>query len=310
MIKPAFRPVLFLRKAHISAYTKTDGTFVAAHDDARPPAKPTAEARFASLMATKSPQDANAFRAARADGIAIPPAWSQVTYYGKNPADGKIAVGHDRVGRKQVLESAEYRDRQIALKHERIRSTLVPIFPRAVSILRNAARDGDEASQVLYLITQTGFRIGGRGDGRSQHAAFGASTLLGQHARVEGNTVTFDFPGKHGVRQQHQVDDPVIAEMFRHTAPDQRVFTVSDAKIRARWKAVGGDKVHDIRSLLATQIAQRELSARVPPAPTTAKAVVALKKAVATVVAKTLGNNPAESLKTYIDHTIFTGVAA
>jgi DNA topoisomerase-1 len=324
IMQRATRPLILflrwptLRKAEISAYTKKDGTFVAAHTDSRPSAQPeaapavklTPAERFELNMAKKSPADASAFRAARADGVAIPPAWTGVIYYGKEPADGKIAVGYDAVGRKQVVESQAYRDRQIALKHERIRANLAPIFPRAVAVLRQAARNGDEASQVLYLITQTGFRIGGRGDGRSRHAAYGASTLLGEHASVKGNTVTFDFPGKHGVTQQHQITDPVIAAMFRETPPGRRVFTVSDAKIRAAWKAVGGEKVHDIRSLLATQIAEREVAARVPPVPATARARMALKKEVATIVAKTLGNNPSESLKTYIDHTVFERVAA
>lgn len=301
-----------LRKAQISAYTKQDGTFVPAHNDSRPNASPKAPAakltpaeRFDQRMAQKSPEDAAAFRAARADGIAIPPAWTRVIYYGKTPADGKMAVGYDGVGRKQTLESPAYRERQIALKHERIRTNLAPIWPHAVATLREAARHGDEASKVLYLITQTGFRIGGRGDGRSRHAAYGASTLLGEHVSVSGNTVSFQFPGKHGVGQNHQITDPVIAAMFRDAQPGRRVFTASDAKVRAAWKAVGGEKVHDIRSLLATQIAARELDARVPPMPATAKARAALVNGVATVVAKTLGNNPAESLKTYIDHTVF-----
>jgi hypothetical protein len=51
------------------------------------------------------------------------------------------------------------------------------------------------------------------------------------------------------------------------------------------------------------------LATRVPPVPTTVKAFRALKNDVATVVAKTLGNNPTESLNTYIDHTVFKRVA-
>lgn len=304
-------PILFF-KARVKAYTKKDGTFVAEHDDKRiakhpdkpAPKKLTPEERFAEHMAKKTPQDAAAFQAAKADGVAIPPAWTGVSYYGKDAQDGKMATGTDAAGRRQTLETPGYREKQIELKHERIQANLAPIFPAAVDKLRAAAKGGDVASQVLYLITQTAFRIGGKGDGKSKHVAYGASTLLGEHAVVVGNVVTFDFPGKHGVRQQHVVTDSVIADMFRGKAPGEKVFKTSDAKVRAAWKAVGGEKVHDIRSVLATQIAAREVAARVPPKPRTKKELHALEVDVSTVVAGVLGNNPSESLKTYIDYRV------
>jgi DNA topoisomerase IB len=264
-----------------------------------------AEARFEQSIASKSQADQSAFRAARADGVAIPPAWNNVSYYGKDGENGIIAQGTDAKGRRQRQEVPEFRERMIAEKHDRIAKNLSPRMPEITDQLRKDAAAGDEESKVLYLITQTGFRIGGEGDGKAKEQAFGASTLRGEHVRVEGDTVHFDFPGKKGVRQQHSVTDPVIADMMRGAVPGEPVFKTRDAKVRDTWKKHGGEKVHDIRSHVATETARAALARLVPPKPKNKKEFDSLKKMVAEEAARKLGNRPAESLKTYINHSVF-----
>lgn len=265
-----------------------------------------AEEKFNQLMETKSESDRHAFMEARKHGIAIPPAWVNVTF-NKEPKDGVIAVGTDAKGRKQRLEDAEYRAGKIREKHERIQSNLEPKFDNMVKTLKKEAEKSVEA-QVLYLITQTAFRIGGEGDGRAREKAYGASTLLGKHVTVKGNTVTFDFIGKEGVKQHHVVKDPLIAKFVSNVEPEERIFKTNETKIRNYWKSLGGEKVHDIRSLLATRLAKQRLSELIPPAPKTMKELLILQKDIGEKASQKLGNRPSEALNTYIDASIFPEV--
>ena len=267
----------------------------------------TAEAKFAALLATKTPQDRQAFERARADGVAIPPAWTQVTYHGKD--QNILAEGRDDKGRKQRAENPEYRQRISDANNARITTELRPRMAALRQQLRKDAESGNEEAKVLYLISLTGFRIGGKGDGKAKQQAFGASTLMGDHVKVDGNTVTFDFPGKKGVRQQHAINDPIVAAMMKDAKPGQPVFATRDVKVREAWQSkYGGEKVHDIRHVVASEIAEKELAKRVPPPPKNDKQRKAMIKEVATIAAHTLGNDPAQTLGTYIDPQLWSKV--
>lgn len=265
-----------------------------------------ADAHFEKLMTTKSKADAAAFRAARKDGIAIPPAWTEVTYHGKDK--NVLAEGRDDKGRRQRAENPAYRAGVSAQNNARITKTLLPRMEKVRQQLRKAAASGDPEAEVLYLIALTGFRIGGKGDGKAKTQAFGASTLTGDHVSVKGDTVTFDFPGKKGVRQQHSVTDPVIAKIAKRAKPGQRLFATNDAKVRGEWQEkYGGTKVHDIRHVVAYETAARELKRlHVPPPPEGKAAKQKLVKQVAAVAAGVLGNNPSQTLGTYIDPQLWT----
>jgi DNA topoisomerase-1 len=266
-----------------------------------------ADAKFDKLMESKSPTDAKAFRAARKDGINIPPAWTNVTYHG---ADKDIrAEGRDSKGRKQRAENPDYRARLSLENNARISKDLTPRMSQVRDKLREGANSGNEEDKVLYLITETGFRIGSTRDTKAKSQAYGASTLKGEHVKIDGSKVTFDFPGKKGVRQQHTVDDPVIADMFKGAKPGERVFSTNDNRIRDRWKdAHGGKKVHDIRHAVATEKARKGIDSRIPPVPKTKRDRARLMKDVGTEVASVLGNNASQALGTYIDPAIWDSI--
>jgi len=261
-------------------------------------------------MQSKSESDRSSFSAAKQDGIAIPPAWTNVTYHGKAGENGVIARGTDAKGRHQIIEDAAYRDSKIKEKHERIQKNLGPQFDKMTASLKTKAASGNEEAKVLYLIAKTSFRIGGEGDGKAAHAAFGASTLQGEHVKVSGDMVEFNFPGKHGVQQHHVIQDSVIADYVKDAKPGEPIFKTSDSKVRAAWKKEGGEKVHDIRSLIATKLASEVVHTVIPPKPKTDKDKKAVMEKAAQVAAKVLGNDPKESLKTYIDHSVFQEMAA
>lgn len=267
--------------------------------------KAKAEKDFQEAIKDKSESDRKAFIAAKRNGIAIPPAWNGVIYNEK-PVEGVIASGTDAKGRKQRLEDPAWREGKIKEKHERIQKDLEPIFDDTVKKLRLQAKEGNVEAQVLYLITQTAFRIGGEGDGKAKEKAYGASTLLGKHVSVNGDTVTFDFIGKEGVRQVHTVKDSVVANFVSGKGDDERLFATNENKLRKAWKSHGGNKVHDIRSLLATRLAKSKLKELIPPPPKTEKEIRDVLVTVSTTASKKLGNQPSEALNTYIDKTIFS----
>lgn len=262
--------------------------------------EPSKEDKFEVLMQSKTPADADAFRRARADGIMIPPAWTEVTYYG---ADNDIrAEGRDDKGRKQRAENPEFRKRVSDENNARIARDLAPNMNEIRDRLRNDAIDGNEEAKVLYLIAQSGFRIGGKGDGKAKVQAFGATTLLGEHVSVDGNTVTFDFLGKKGVRQHHVIEDKVIADMVRDAKDGEPIFNTRAEKVRQAWQETyGGAKVHDIRHVVATEIAKNEMESRVPPLPHNDRERTKLIKEIAKASGEKLGNNPSQALGTYID---------
>ena len=269
------------------------------------------DAIFNELMSTKTPADAQQFRAARADGVAIPPAWTEVKYYGpEGTADkGIVAVGRDSKRRWQRAENPQYRQRVSDENNARIARDLFPRMQQIRTNLRADAIAGNEEAKVLYLISLTGFRNGGVGDGKAKEQAFGASSLMGQHVKVDGDTVTFDFPGKKGVRQQHSVTDPVVAAMMRSATIGKKVFNTNATKVLKVWQAkYGGERVHDIRHVVATEIAQKELSQLIPPPPKDDKQKDAIIKKAGIVASKTLGNNPAQAIETYINPKLWDSI--
>jgi DNA topoisomerase IB len=257
--------------------------------------------KFEGLMEGKSESDQKAFRSARADGIAIPPAWSDVEYYGKDA--NTVARGRDAAGRRQVAENSEYRQKISDENNARISKDLTPRMAEIRDKLREDAKAGNEEAKVLYLITQSGFRIGGKGDGKAKIEAFGASSLKGEHVTSDSNGTHFDFLGKKGVRQQHSINDPVISDFVKNAKSGEPLFKTSAEKVRAAWQdKYGGAKVHDIRHVVATELASSELDSRLAQGrPSNEKEKLSLIKDVAKVVSLKLGNNAAQALGTYID---------
>lgn len=259
---------------------------------------------FEKLIATKSEQDKAVFRKSKADGVSIPIAWTDVVYHGKD-AD-IIAEGRDSKGRKQRAERPDYRQGLSDKNNDRIAKTLTPKMDGIRKQLRKDALAGNEESKVLYLIAMTGFRIGGKGDGKAETEAFGASTLRGEHVKINGDTVTFDFSGKKGVRQQHSLKDSMVASWFGGVKPEENLFKTKDVKVREAWQEkYGGVKVHDIRHVVASELAKTNLAKLIPPKPKNKKEADALKTKVGTIVGEKLGNNPSQAIGTYIDPSLW-----
>ena len=68
--------------------------------------------------------------------------------------------------------------------------------------------------------------------------------------------------------------------------------------------------MHDIRHVVASELAEKELQERVPPKPDTKKKLAELIKAVGPIVGAKLGNNPSQAIGTYINPGVWERASA
>ena len=268
--------------------------------------------RWESAMEEKSADDQSAFRSARKDGVAIPPAWNEVTYHGLDGEKGdglKLASGTDAKGRRQSVENKDARQKISDTNNDRISKDLTPRLDSVRETLSADAANGSEEAKVLYLISQSGFRIGGKTDGKAKHEAFGASSLMGEHVKIDGDKVTFDFTGKEGIRQVHSfTGDLTITEIANSAKPGQKLFNTNAVKVLKTWQNdYNGKKVHDIRHSVASELARKEIDKVIASGVDLSDNEVAKSiKSISETVGKKLGNNPAQALSTYIDPKLWT----
>lgn len=147
---------------------------------------------------------------------------------------------------------------------------------------------------------------------KSRGPTFGASSLRKQHVRVQGNHVTFTFPGKSGVHWRRTVNDPQLArvvQMFLQQ-PGERLFqvkgrgstmsAVSASHVRSLLSGYGA-KPKDFRTLHANRLLEQELSRL--PAPTSRTQAEANLRTAIPRVARQLGHTPSVCKSSYLDGT-------
>lgn len=164
----------------------------------------------------------------RVNGLAIPPAWTDV-WICPDP-DGHIqATGRDQRGRKQY----RYHERWIACRDE-VKFSSLPDFARALPVLREAV-DQDlrrrslsferVVAAVVWLLDNTMIRVGNASYAR-ENASFGLTTLRDRHVRVEGSKLRFAFTGKSGKEWHLKLSDRRIARVVKgaQDIPGQHLF--------------------------------------------------------------------------------------
>lgn len=242
------------------------------------------------------------------DSVAIPPGWKDVMVATDPDAD-LIAIGIDAKGRVQPKYSTEHTEESKQVKFARVR-TLNAKMPKLVSdskkdmmntALKERARDN---AATIHLITKTGFRPGGRSED-----AFGASTLEKRHVKVEGDTTTFTFTGKHQVPQHKVLKDKdmadYISQRLANIGDGDQVFMASGPScLRYLKKKVGVDyQVKDLRTWVGTATARRMISKE--PVPTNEQELREQQIRVSKAVSKKLGNTEDVAFESYIDPLIW-----
>ena len=262
--------------------------------------KAASDQKFKEAIAHHSSSDKAAHIKAREAGIKVPPAWTDLKV---NPKGSKVlAKGKDTKGRAQVVYSGAHTEKQSAKKFARLKK-FANDHPKIMAKVQKDFNSSDEA-KCLYLINKTGFRIGGSGDTGAEKQAFGASTLLGRHIKIDGNKISFSFTGKKGVLQSHTIEDSQLAKVFKNKKPDEPLFDTTDAKVRGYIKAINKNyKPKDFRTHIATKEALYAISKMTPPKNEKEKKRAIME--VATIVSKKLGNTPKMAKDSYIDPAVF-----
>lgn len=251
---------------------------------------------------------------ARIQGLAIPPAWTEVWICPS--ANGHIqATGRDARGRKQYRYHQAWRRDRDGTKFERMIA-----FGRALPRLRaridtDLTRHGLPREKVIAAVVRlmelTLIRVGNEAYVK-ENKSFGLTTLRDRHATLTGVGGTFEFMGKSGRTHKTGFRDRRLARIVKacQDIPGQRLFqylgadgvrrSVESADVNAYIReAMGRDfSAKDFRTWAGTLGAARALCQR----PRAANAAEAKRNVAACVkaVAGLLGNTAAVCRGSYI----------
>jgi len=181
------------------------------------------------------------------NGLAIPPAWTEVWI---SPMKrGHIqATGRDARGRKQYRYHPRWREIRDQAKYGRTIE-----FARALPRIRRRTdrdlrRRGLRREKVLALVVRlleaTLIRVGNDEYVR-ENRSYGLSTMRTRHVEVEGAKIRFTFRGKGGKDHEIDVRDRRLVRLVRQCQelPGQELFQYLDAD--GRRQDVTSDDVND-----------------------------------------------------------------
>lgn len=241
----------------------------------------------------------------------VPPGWTDV-HVADDPEARLMVVGRDAAGRTQGLYSAAHTEAALREKFERNRlvSAHMGTIVHNLDVTIAAGGSSAEAASALRVIVHTGARVGSDADTGAKQKAYGVSTLLAEHVKIENGLATLDFPAKGGKRNVYQInDDSVVADLQervnRAGSPTERLFKTSDAKMRDTLKQLSGQefKVHDLRTWVATATAQGEVERM--PIPTSPAEYWKQWDQVAERAAKQINDTVDVAMTSYVNPIIF-----
>jgi DNA topoisomerase-1 len=173
---------------------------------------------------------------ARIEGLAIPPAWTEV-WICPRAAGHLQATGRDDRGRKQYRYHPAWR----ALRGER-KFAQLPALGRAIPQLHERVRAHLDAPRLsrrrvvaaaVTVIAETFLRVGNVEYTRA-HGSHGVTTLREEHVAVRGARLRLRFVGKGGQERELEWRDADVARVVRRCSelPGQHLFSYLDASDR------------------------------------------------------------------------------
>lgn len=154
----------------------------------------------------------------RIEKLVIPPAWRHVRI-ARSPRTNLQAIGMDESGRVQYLYSESFRRKQELKKFKKIER-----FGEHLPNLRERTNkdielEGFPREKVLAvmmrLINSLYMRIGSQTSVK-KYRTYGITTLKRNHLRIgHDGTLTFDFVGKHHIKQRKVLVDKELADILR-----------------------------------------------------------------------------------------------
>lgn len=255
---------------------------------------------------------------ARFASLAIPPAWADV-WICLTPNGHIQAVGRDDQGRKQYIYHPRWEEVRRLVKFNGLVAFAEGLPQLRQQVEADLRRRNFSKEKLVALVTrlleQTLIRIGNH-EYAVQNGSYGLTTLLNDHAEVNGNGLTFNFPGKSGKQLEITLDDRRLANMVRQCQelPGQELFTYAaedgayqpitstDVNAYLRDHLAGDFTAKEFRTWGGTVLATTVL-ARLGPAEDERAAeshiVAAIKE-----VAEALANTPAVCREYYIHPAI------
>lgn len=220
----------------------------------------------------------------RITGLEVPAGWTEV-FIARSPSARVQAVGVDAAGRWQYLYCTSHAARSARNKFDRVAAfaEAVPALRRALGRdLRLPGLPRDKALGCAVAVIATCFVRAGSEEYAAENGSFGLATLRRRHVTVNGDCIRFDYRGKHGLRQQHEIRNRKLArivaamlrlpgvEVFKYREEGDRVADVTRRQVNRYIKQVMGRQfsARDFRTWAATLICAGALARLKAPAPT------------------------------------------
>ena len=252
--------------------------------------------------------------------LVLPPAWTDV-WIATDPRAHLQATGRDAAGRKQYRYHPDWTSERDATKYHRM-LTFATVLP---AIRKRTRRDmmGPACCRprvlatVVELLGKTYIRIGNEEYAR-KHKSRGLTTLQDRHVKIRGRRLRFAFPGKSGVFQEIEIEEPRLAQavqqcqelrgqtLFQYRDDHRRIRSLSSSAINDYLREISGGPftAKDFRTWAGTLTAAQALDG-MPPAKSKAAGNKHIVQAV-DIVAEALGNTRAVCRKGYIHPVVFS----
>jgi len=181
---------------------------------------------------------ASAAARARIAALRIPDGWRDVAI-SADPTAHLQAVGRDGAGRWQYLYLERHAERRSRRKFDRLLAFARALPALRAALRRDLARAGlpleRTCASAVLLLSAAAMRAGGE-QYADASGTFGLTTLRPEHVSVRGSVVQLRYPGKRGVRQQHELRSARLAALVReHLAlPGRELLKYRDHRGRVR----------------------------------------------------------------------------
>ena len=169
-----------------------------------------------SYLSTRGKSLRSARTLKRIKSLAIPPAWEQVWICPR--ANGHIqARGRDDAGRRQYIYHPRWKAVSSAAKFDRmgLMASVLPRIRRRVrkDLNRKAFDKRRMVAAAVRLIDRAHLRVGDA-DNTRRYGSHGVTTLTRRHLRLDGVSISLDFPGKSGQHRDIDLDDAKLARVL------------------------------------------------------------------------------------------------
>ena len=164
-------------------------------------------------------------------GLYISPAHNNVKI-NLNKNDKILAIGYDNKNRPQYVYNKKFIKSQSEKKYDHM-IKFGKSYQKIINQINKDMFDENDSknkqiASALKLIIECNFRIG-NDKYLKENKSYGVTTLLNEHIKINGDTVTLDFIGKKGVQNKCRVKNKKLSKNLklkkRTLNKKDRIFT-------------------------------------------------------------------------------------